>query len=97
MQVLPRKTGFKVASSLPGECFAEAALPPVHGETSDPVVVVGGGPSGFRAAEELTKHGLEVVLFNGERWRPYRSVGSWYMWRAVGIANGTEMPIVDSP
>jgi len=22
----------------------------------------------------------------GERWRPYRTVASWYMWRAVGLA-----------
>jgi len=24
----------------------------------------------------------------GERWRPYRTVASWYMWRAVGMADG---------
>lgn len=24
----------------------------------------------------------------GERWRPYRTVASWYMWRAVGLADG---------
>ena len=24
----------------------------------------------------------------GERWRPYRSVASWYMWRAVDLSNG---------
>ena len=27
------------------------------------------------------------VLEYGERWRPYRSVASWYMWRAVELAN----------
>jgi len=25
----------------------------------------------------------------GERWRPYRSVASWYMWRAVELPTGT--------
>jgi DNA-3-methyladenine glycosylase II len=25
----------------------------------------------------------------GERWRPYRSVASWYMWRAVELPAGT--------
>lgn len=31
------------------------------------------------------------LLAHGERWRPYRSVASWYLWRAVdmdGIGNG---------
>jgi DNA-3-methyladenine glycosylase II len=28
---------------------------------------------------------------HGERWRPYRSVASWYMWRAV------ELPPVETP
>jgi DNA-3-methyladenine glycosylase II len=27
----------------------------------------------------------ELAAF-GERWRPYRTVASWYMWRAVGRA-----------
>jgi 3-methyladenine DNA glycosylase/8-oxoguanine DNA glycosylase len=29
----------------------------------------------------------ELAAF-GERWRPYRTVASWYMWRAVGLADG---------
>jgi O-6-methylguanine DNA methyltransferase len=33
-------------------------------------------------AAELTAH--------GERWRPYRSVASWYMWRAVDLRNATK-------
>jgi DNA-3-methyladenine glycosylase II len=33
-------------------------------------------PAGAKAAE------LQAVA---ERWRPYRSVGSWYMWRALEI------------
>lgn len=27
----------------------------------------------------------KAVLTHGERWRPYRSVASWYLWRAVEI------------
>ena len=26
------------------------------------------------------------LLSHGERWRPYRSIASWYMWRAVDLA-----------
>jgi 3-methyladenine DNA glycosylase/8-oxoguanine DNA glycosylase len=26
----------------------------------------------------------------GERWRPYRSVASWYLWRAVDLAGVKE-------
>jgi DNA-3-methyladenine glycosylase II len=26
------------------------------------------------------------VLKHGERWRPYRSIGAWYMWRAIELA-----------
>ena len=29
----------------------------------------------------------EVTAY-GERWRPYRSVASWYLWRAVDGMNG---------
>ena len=28
----------------------------------------------------------KVLLKFGERWRPYRTVASWYMWRAVHLA-----------
>ena len=34
------------------------------------------------SAAELTAH--------GERWRPYRSVASWYMWRAVDLRNAAK-------
>jgi 3-methyladenine DNA glycosylase/8-oxoguanine DNA glycosylase len=27
-----------------------------------------------------------VLLKHGERWRPYRSIGAWYMWRAIELA-----------
>jgi 3-methyladenine DNA glycosylase/8-oxoguanine DNA glycosylase len=26
-----------------------------------------------------------ALLAHGERWRPYRSVASWYMWRAIDL------------
>ena len=28
----------------------------------------------------------DVLLRHGERWRPYRSVASWYMWRALELS-----------
>ena len=28
------------------------------------------------------------LLAHGERWRPWRSVASWYLWRAVDLAGG---------
>lgn len=34
----------------------------------------------FRTRELPTK---QQMLRRGERWRPYRSVASWYMWRAA--------------
>lgn len=73
MQLLPKKTDFKVAAAVDGGSFAEAARASRDSEAG-PVVVVGGGPSGFRVAEELTRRGLPVVLFNGERWRPYNRI-----------------------
>ncbi|HTS39114.1 MAG TPA: FAD-dependent oxidoreductase [Xanthobacteraceae bacterium] len=36
-----------------------------------PVIVVGGGPSGLRVAQELARRDIPVVQFNAERWRPY--------------------------
>ncbi len=32
----------------------------------------------------------ELLAF-GERWRPYRTVASWYMWRACQLAGGAAM------
>jgi DNA-3-methyladenine glycosylase II len=32
--------------------------------------------------------GPEEMLRRGERWRPYRSVASWYLWRAVDLDRG---------
>ncbi len=39
-----------------------------------PVVVVGGGPTGLRVAEELGKRDIPVTLMNAERWQPYNRV-----------------------
>jgi len=33
----------------------------------------------------------EALLADGERWRPYRSVASWYLWRAVELARAGEL------
>lgn len=30
----------------------------------------------------------DQILKQGERWRPYRSTASWYLWRAVDLRNG---------
>ena len=30
----------------------------------------------------------EAILRRGERWKPYRSVASWYLWRAVELPRG---------
>ena len=39
-------------------------------------------------AEDLPKP--DVVQRRGERWRPFRSVASWYLWRACDLAKNTE-------
>lgn len=39
-----------------------------------PVIVIGGGPAGIRAAQELSRAGLRTILFNAERWQPYNRV-----------------------
>ena len=43
--------------------------------------------SGFALVYGLTELPLpKDVLAHGERWRPYRSVASWYFWRALDAA-----------
>jgi DNA-3-methyladenine glycosylase II len=32
----------------------------------------------------------EVMFKRGKRWAPFRSVASWYLWRACDLAKGTE-------
>jgi DNA-3-methyladenine glycosylase II len=39
------------------------------------------------AAEDLPKP--ELLLKRGKRWAPFRSVASWYLWRACDLAKGT--------
>jgi DNA-3-methyladenine glycosylase II len=39
------------------------------------------------AAEDLPKP--EVLFKRGKRWAPFRSVASWYLWRAVDLAKTT--------
>lgn len=38
------------------------------------ILIVGGGPIGTRAAQELSKRGKHVTLLNAERWKPYNRV-----------------------
>jgi DNA-3-methyladenine glycosylase II len=40
------------------------------------------------AAEDLPKP--DVVFKRGMRWKPFRSVASWYLWRACDLAKTTE-------
>ncbi len=39
------------------------------------------------AAEDLPNP--EVLLKRGKKWAPFRSVASWYLWRACDLAKGT--------
>jgi DNA-3-methyladenine glycosylase II len=39
------------------------------------------------AAADLPK--ADVLLRRGKRWTPFRSVASWYLWRACDLAKGT--------
>ncbi len=40
----------------------------------DPVIIIGGGPTGIRAAQELARRNVPVTIFNAERWKPYNRV-----------------------
>lgn len=55
------------------------SLPPIAAEAQTqindaPVVIVGGGPSGIRVAQELARSGCKAILFNAERWKPHNRV-----------------------
>lgn len=39
----------------------------------------------------------KALLKFGERWRPYRTVASWYMWRAVHLAGSAARKIQKAP
>jgi DNA-3-methyladenine glycosylase II len=43
-----------------------------------------------RAVEAADLPKPEVVLRRGKRWAPFRSVASWYLWRACDLAKSTE-------
>ena len=34
----------------------------------------------------------EQILKHGARWSAYRSIASWYLWRAVDLATGNKVP-----
>ena len=34
----------------------------------------------YNAGQQMTKAQLTAV---GDKWRPYRSLGTWYMWRVL--------------
>jgi DNA-3-methyladenine glycosylase II len=42
------------------------------------------------AAGDLPKP--DVLYKRGERWRPFRSVASWYLWRACDLAKSSSAP-----
>jgi NAD(P)H-nitrite reductase large subunit len=61
-------TAFKT-DDLPVDASADADV-----ATTDPVIVIGGGPSGIRVCQELARRGLDAIVFNAERWLPYNRV-----------------------
>lgn len=40
----------------------------------NPVIVIGGGPTGIRVAQDLASRKIPVTIFNAERWQPYNRV-----------------------
>jgi DNA-3-methyladenine glycosylase II len=49
----------------------------------DPDVMPLGDVGLERAISKVYGHGQDVEVL-GERWRPYRSVACWYLWRTLG-------------
>lgn len=60
--------GSRAATSAGGRETAEAGRPALR------ILIVGGGPTGIRIAQELSKLGCHAILFNAERWKPYNRV-----------------------
>tara|TARA_R110001592_G_scaffold79619_1_gene237926 strand:+ start:5586 stop:7658 length:2073 start_codon:yes stop_codon:yes gene_type:complete len=52
----------------------DAASGAVSSADIPPTLVIGAGPAGLRVAEELSRAGEPVVLFNAERWHPYNRI-----------------------
>ncbi len=49
--------------------------------------------NGFRLAYRLPGLPTARALAQfGERWRPYRSIAAWYLWRAVELAHDGRLP-----
>ncbi|MGH8141856.1 MAG: DNA-3-methyladenine glycosylase family protein [Steroidobacteraceae bacterium] len=49
--------------------------------------------NGFRLAYRLRGMPLPRALATfGERWKPYRSMAAWYLWRAVDLARADRLP-----
>jgi len=42
-----------------------------------------------RALEAADLPKPDVVFKRGRRWAPFRSVASWYLWRACDLSKGT--------
>jgi DNA-3-methyladenine glycosylase II len=36
----------------------------------------------------------ELIHKQGQRWQPFRSAASWYLWRAIDLAKGTPVPTI---
>lgn len=68
------KTGNPSGTRVTCRTAGRPAQPGARARKAKPVIVVGGGPSGLRVAQELARKGLPVVLFNAERWAPYNRV-----------------------
>jgi len=76
MELRPLRDFIDPAVGISGAALLEqlAPTPEVMPEASAPVIIIGGGPSGLRTAQELARRHIPVVLFNAERWRPYNRV-----------------------
>ncbi|MEO6912223.1 MAG: DNA-3-methyladenine glycosylase 2 family protein, partial [Edaphobacter sp.] len=51
---------------------------------------------GLKPSDKVTPALLpkpDVMRRRGERWKPWSSVASWYLWRACDLASGKLMPL----